>query len=100
MLEHSADLTREAQAGRITVATNEDGPLFLAVPFDELLLKYGVNVDLAVKLLDAETISLGKAAKLAGMPLPVFMDHLKQAGVPIARAQPGELEQELATFGG
>ncbi|MGB5833260.1 MAG: prevent-host-death family protein [Thiohalocapsa sp.] len=67
--EHTADSTREAQAGRISVVTNEDGPLLLAVPLDELLLKYGVNIDLAVKLFDAETLSLGNAVKLAGMPL-------------------------------
>jgi predicted HTH domain antitoxin len=73
--------------------------LFLAFPFDELLLKCGVNVDLAVHLFDTETISLGQAAKLAGMPLPVFMDHLKHAGVPVARPRPAELEQELAAFG-
>ena len=75
---------REAKAGRIAVVTNEDGPLFLAVPFDGLLLKYSVNVDLAVQLFDTETISLVQAAKFAGMPLRVFMDHLTRL-TPAAR---------------
>ena len=77
---------------------NEEGPLFLAVPLDTALLKSGINIDLATKLFDDELISLGKASKLAGMSLQVFMDHLGIVGVPIARPRPGELEKELADF--
>ena len=97
--EQRADLEREARTGRLAVISSEEGPVCVAVPFDDLLLKFGVNLDLAVKLFDEEVISLGKASQLAGIPLAAFMDHLRTLGIPVARPAPGELEQELARFG-
>lgn len=74
--EQRSALEREAQTGHLAVISDAQGPDCLAVPFDELLLKLGVNLDLAVKRFDEEVISLGKAAQLAGMPLAAFMEHL------------------------
>ena len=64
----------------------------------ENLIKNGVNVALAVRLFDEESISLGKAARLAVMSVAEFMDHLAQLHIPVARPRPGELESELASF--
>jgi prevent-host-death family protein len=97
--DRTGDLVREAEAGKLSVVTKHGQPVFVAVPFDEALLKEGVKVALAVKLFDEETISLGKAAKLAGMTVPDFMDHLRQLRIPVARPKSGELERELEAFG-
>jgi len=97
--EQRSDLEHEARTGHLAVISDAQGPVCLAVPFDELLLRLGVNRDLAVKLYDEEVISLGKAAQLAGMPLAAFMEHLHAQGIPVARPAPGELEEELARFG-
>ena len=97
--DRTGELVREAESGKLSVVTKHGHPVFVAVPFDETLLKEGVKVALAVKLFDEETISLGKAAKLAGMTVPYFMDHLSQLRIPVARPRPGELEQELESFG-
>jgi predicted HTH domain antitoxin len=93
------ELAHEAQAGELALITSDAGPLCVAVPFDDLLLKHGVNLDLATKLFAAEVISLGKAASLAGMSLPDYMAHLHGIGIPIARPLTGETERELAQFG-
>jgi prevent-host-death family protein len=97
--DRTGELVREAEAGKLSVVTNHGQPVFVAVPFDEVLLKEGVSVALAVKLFDEEVVSLGRAAKLAGMSVPDFMDHLAELRIPVARPRPGELEQELEAFG-
>jgi hypothetical protein len=94
-----AELEREARTGRLALISSDTGPVCVAVPFDDLLLKLGVNVDLAVKLFDEQVISLGKAAQLAAMPLATFIEHLRALEIPVARPAPGEVEQELARFG-
>lgn len=97
--DRTGELVRDAEAGKLSIVTKHGQPVFVAVPFDESLIKSGVGVSLAVKLFDEESISLGKAARLAGMSLVEFMDHLGQLRIPVARPQPGELAKELEAFG-
>ncbi|MHB9118607.1 MAG: type II toxin-antitoxin system prevent-host-death family antitoxin [Burkholderiales bacterium] len=96
--ERTGDLVRGAEAGKLSIITKHGQPVFLAVPFDETLLKEGVRVALAVKLFDDEAVSLGKAAKLAGMTQSEFIDHLGALKIPVVRYGKEELEQELAAF--
>lgn len=96
--DRTGELVRDAEAGKLSLVTKHGQPVFVAVPFDETLLKSGVSVALAVKLFDEETISLGKAARLANMSVADFMDHLAAMNIPVARPRPGELEQELEAF--
>lgn len=97
--DRTGELVRDAEAGKLSLITKHGQPVFVAVPFDENLLKYGVNVALAVKLFDEETVSLGKAARLANMSHSEFIDLLGSMEIPVARYTPGELEKELASFG-
>lgn len=97
--EHTAELVSDAEAGRLSLVTKDGLPVFVALPFDEDLLREGIRTALAVKLFDEETLSLGQAARLAGMDKIAFMDRLAVLRIPIARPRPGELEQELETFG-
>jgi len=96
--ERTGDLVRGAEAGKLSIITKHGQPVFLAVPFDEILLREGVRVALAVKLFDDEVVSLGKAAKLAGMIQSEFIDHLGALKIPVVRYGKEELEQELAAF--
>jgi len=97
--DHTADLVQAAESGKRSIVTRHGQPVVIAVPFDEELLREGVALALATKLFDEEAISLGKAARLAGMSLPDFIDHLGRLHIPVARPRPGELEQELKPFG-
>ena len=64
--ERTGELMRDAEAGKLSIVTKHGQPVFVAVPFNETLLKEGVGGALAVKLFDDDVISLGEAAKLAG----------------------------------
>ncbi|HYE36214.1 type II toxin-antitoxin system prevent-host-death family antitoxin [Methylocaldum sp.] len=97
--DRTGELVRDAEAGKLSVVTKHGQPIFVAVPFDEILLREGVNVALAVKLFDEEALSLGQAARLAGMSVVNFMDRLAELHIPIGRPRPGDLEQELDAFG-
>lgn len=99
LASHTNDLIREAESGGLSIVTREGRPVFVAVPFDDTLLRDGLMTTLAMRLFDQEILSLGQAARLAGLSIVEFMDHLDQSGIPVARPRPGELEQELARFG-
>lgn len=96
--ERTGELIRDAEAGELSVITKHGRPVFVAVPFDEVLIREGVNVALAVKLFDDEVVSLGQAAKLAGMALAEFMEECAARDVPVVRYEPEELEQEVKVF--
>jgi prevent-host-death family protein len=96
--DRTSELVRDAEAGKLSIVTKHGQPVFIAVPFDERLLQSGVNTALAVRLFDESRISLGQAVKLAGLTHSGFIDLLGRLQIPVARPEPGELEQELADF--
>lgn len=91
----TSELIQDTKDGKLSVITKHGRPIFTAVPFDETLLKEGVHIALAVKLFDDEVISLGKAAKLAGMHQSEFINHLGALKIPVVRYEKEELDQEL-----
>lgn len=97
--ERTGELIRGAEEGKLSIITKHGAPVFIAVPFDELLARTGVAAALAVRLFDAGQVSLGKAALLAGMDKHAFTEHLGRLGIPVVRTTQDELEQELAAFG-
>ncbi len=97
--ERTGQLIRDAETGRLSIITKHGHPVFVAVPFDDTLLREGVSVALAVKLFDEGHLSLGKAARLACLNRAEFMEHLAHLKIPVARYTPDELERELETFG-
>ena len=96
--ERTGELVRGAEAGKLSLVTKHGLGVFVAMPFDEDLVRSGVRVALAVKLFDEEVISVGKAAKLAGVSYVEFINHLGALKIPIARYSEDELSHELATF--
>lgn len=97
--ERTGELIRSAEEGRLSVVTKHGTPVFIAVPFDEMLLREGVATALAVRLFDEEHVSLGKAAKMAGLSVGQMTDLLASYGIPVIRTTREELEQSLADFG-
>ena len=59
------------------------------IPADEARLL------LSIKLYEAERISLGKAAELAGDSKRAFMELLSREGVPVINISPEDLDREL-----
>ena len=96
--ERTGDLVRGAESGKLSIVTKHGQGVFVAMPFDEAMLRSGVRVALAVKLFDDETLSLGKAAKLAGVAQSEFINHLAALKIPLTRYGADELAQEVAAF--
>ena len=97
--ERTGDLVREAEAGKLSVVTKRGRPIFVAVPIDKQLLEEGVRTALAIKLYTEEALSLGRAARLAGLSVEAFLEKLGAAGIPTVRYSPEELNEELDALG-
>lgn len=94
--ERSGELTREAEAGHLSLITKRGQPLLVAIPFSDTLLDRGARAALAEYLFKEGVLSLGKAAKMAGMPYVLFSEHLSRSGIPVVDYPADELEDELA----
>ncbi len=97
--ERTGELIRDAETGELSVITKHGRPVFIAVPFDETVMKSGVSTALAVKLYREEVLSLGKAARFAGCSVAEFTECLGEAGIPSVRYSAEELDEELAAIG-
>ena len=96
--ERTGELIRGAENGKLAVVTKHGTPVFVAVPFDETLLREGVSVALAIRLFDEERISLSRAARIAGLSVGEMIDRLAKHGISVVRTSEDELERELADF--
>lgn len=97
--EHTGELVRNAEQGQYSVVSKHSKPLFIAVPFDEALLRTGVNIALADKLVSDGEITVGTGAKLAGLPYADYLKHLSAHGYSMLDDTAGALETELAVLG-
>lgn len=88
----------KAEDGRLSLVAKHGRPLFVAVPLDEHLLRHGVAVALACRLYAERTVSLGKAAKLAGLSVEAFVERLGAMGIPAVDAPAEEIEQDLTVL--
>ena len=97
--ERTGELIRSAESGKLSVITKHGAPVFIAVPFDDVMLNEGVGVALAVHLFDEERISLSKAARMANCSVMEMINLLGKHGIPVIRTTAEELKQELVDFG-
>ena len=100
------DLTRQPQRlledterGELSLVTRSGAPVMLAVPLAGGLDAREVRLELAARLYDREQISLGAAARIAGVSYSEMIDELGQRDIAVIRLEPGDLERELAEFG-
>ena len=93
--ERTGELIRGAEEGHLSVVTKHGNPVFVAVPFDEVLLESGVRVSLALRLFDDGTLTLSQAAKVAGVRVEAFIERVGAAGLTVVRTPADELDSEL-----
>jgi len=92
-------LLSDARRGELTVITTDGRPMMLAVPLADGAPMRSALVDMAAALFDREEISLGTAARIAGMSYSEMIDELGRRGIDTIRITPEELERELAAWG-
>ena len=95
MRERTGELIRGAEDGHLSVVTKHGNPVFVAVPFDEVLLESGVRVSLALRLFDDGTLTLSQAAKVAGVRVEAFIERVGAAGLTVVRTPADKLDSEL-----
>ena len=93
--EHTGELVRNAEEGRCSVVSKHGKPLFVALPFDDALLKAGVNVALADKLVQSGELSVSAGAKLAAMDYASYLRHLGTLGYSLLD-EAADLDAEIA----
>ncbi len=96
--ERTGELIRGAEDGNLSVITKHGTPVFVAVPFNDVLLQSGVRVALAIQLFDSETLTLAQAAKFAGLSAEAMIERIGAAGVAVLRQPEEELDAELAVI--
>jgi prevent-host-death family protein len=97
--EHTGELVRNAENGEYSVVSKHGKPLFVAMPFNDALLKAGVNVALADKLVLKAELSVAAGAKLAGLPYARYLQHLGALGYSMLD-EAGNIDAELALLQG
>jgi antitoxin (DNA-binding transcriptional repressor) of toxin-antitoxin stability system len=93
--DRSGELTREAEAGRLSLVTKHGQPLFVSVPFTAELLVAGVHTALAVNMYKSGDLSLGQGAKLARMAYSDFVEYLGTLKVSVVNYDDSEIEREF-----
>ena len=88
-----------ARRGEMTVVTTDGRPVLLAVPPADGVPMRSALVDLAAALFDRDEISLGTAARIAGMGYSEMIDELGRREIATIRITPEELGRELAAWG-
>lgn len=69
--------------------------IFLAVAFDGLPLQHSVKVDIAIKLLATDVLTLPKAARFSGLSQEALIEVLGSIGIPAVQHDPAELDHSL-----
>ena len=93
--EHTGELVRNAENGEYSVVSKHGKPLFVAMPFNDALLKAGVSVALADKLVLKAELSVAAGAKLAGLPYARYLQHLGALGYSMLD-EANDIDSELA----
>jgi predicted HTH domain antitoxin len=91
-----SDALRMARTAPVVVM-NRDQPEALLFHLDDegLLGEPGVRLALATALYRSESVSLGRGAKIAAIPLADFMQHLSHEGIPVIRGNAKTLRDDL-----
>lgn len=96
--ERTDELIHGAEEGKIALVTNHGTPVFIALPFDDVLLLEGVSAAMAIRLFEQAQFSLSSAAHLAKCSEGEMIDLLGKYGVAVVGTKPEELERKLDDF--
>ena len=94
-----SEALREAAEGPVLILKGDHPEALLVhLDLDGLVEGPEVLLSLAAALFKSGTLSLGRAARLAGIPVSGMVTHLSRLGIPVADATPAETRNELETL--
>ena len=91
-----SDALRMAREAPVVVM-NRDHPeaVIMHLSEDGLLGEPGVRLAIATDLYRSESVTLGRGARVAGIPLEDFMRHVSREGIPVIRGDAKTLRVDL-----
>lgn len=92
-------LVDDAQRGEPALVTRDGEPVFMAVPLGKGIESQAVRLEFAVGLFDRDQVSLGAAARIAGLPYSDMIDELGRRGIAVVRYGAEDLATELGYVG-
>jgi len=94
-----SEALRQARKNPVVVL-NRDQPEALLVHLDDttLLAEPGVRRALATALYREESLSLGQAARFAGISIAEFMQHVSRLGIPVVKGAASDLAEDAGAI--
>lgn len=94
-----SEALRMARDGPVVVLNRQE-PDALLVHLDNetVLSEPGVRLALATALYKSESMSLGRAAKLAGVAVADFIQHVSRLGIPAVRGTRASVRDDARTL--
>ncbi len=91
----SEALRKVKDAPVIVLKRDRPAAIMLNLDDEALLSQPDVKLALATELFRCGHLSLGRAARLAGMAIVDFMHHLSARGIPVIRGTAGQAKADL-----
>jgi predicted HTH domain antitoxin len=88
-------LVADAVRGQPAMVTQDGQPVLMTVPMGAGLEAPEVRLELAVQLFDRNQISVGVAARIAGLPLNDMLSELSQRQIPVVRYRDDDFKEEM-----
>ena len=91
-----SEALREARNEPVLVLKrNHPEALLVHLSDDSLLAEPGIREALATALYRSRSLSLGRAAEIAGMPIAEFMQHVSRLGIPVVDGNAASLREDV-----
>lgn len=88
-------LIDDARGGKVVIVTTAGEPVLIALPLGKGVASRATLVELAAALFDCEQISLGLAARIAGLSYSEMIDELGRRQIPVVRCGVEDVDREL-----
>jgi predicted HTH domain antitoxin len=88
-------LLDDARRGTPDVVTVQGEPIMLTLPLGQATGSSAERLALAVSLYERDVLSLGLAAKVAGLSCSQMIDELGRRQIPVVRYSTADLDREL-----
>ena len=82
----------------VVMKRHEPEALLVHLDDDSMLAETGVKVALATALYRSKSLSLGRAARVAGVAPAEFMQHLSRMGIPVVPGTRESLREDARTL--
>jgi predicted HTH domain antitoxin len=88
-------LLEDAQRGQPHIVTVQGVPVMLTVPLGQAAGSSAERLELGIMLYERDLVSLGLAAKVAGLGYSQMIDELGRRGIAVVRYSTADMDEEL-----